>query len=150
MKLEITGTLDIKPTELMLSERGMGTNRRVQMAIDSEVIRLMKPYTPHRNGVLERELNFSGVGTGMITQHGPYARYQYYGKVMVDPKTKAAGFLTPDGWRSRKGVKKVLTDRDLTYQDAPMRGAYWFERMKNDHKDDILRAAAAAAGGSAK
>ena len=39
----------------------------------------------------------------------------FRGKVMVDPKTNAAGFLTPVGWRSRKGCVKVRTDRNLKY-----------------------------------
>lgn len=36
-----------------------------------------------------------------------------------------------------KAPKKV-TDRDLVYNGGPQRGALWFERMKVDHKKEIL------------
>ena len=68
-----------------------------------------------------------------------------------DPELKCAGWIsnTPGPyfgqWYSRKGVIKVRTNRELTYTGAPMRGKKWFERMKADHKDDILRAAQALA-----
>ena len=35
----------------------------------------------------------------------------------------------------------------LTYNGAPDRGAYWFERAMAEHKDDVIREAAALAGG---
>ena len=57
----------------------------------------------------------------------PYAKYLYHGKVMVDPATGAAGFRTPNGWRSRKGCVKVLTKRNLVYNKSknPRAGAHW-------------------------
>ena len=57
----------------------------------------------------------------------PYAKYLFYGKVMVDPKTGAAGFMTSEGWRSRKGGAKVLTGRDLQYNRTknPNAGPRW-------------------------
>ena len=52
---------------------------------------------------------------------GPYARFQYGGKVMVDP-------LTGSPW-ARRGAKKVLTDRPLKYAD-PAATDHWFEAAK--------------------
>ena len=46
------------------------------------------------------------------------------GKVMIDPKIGAAGFMTPEGWRSRKGSVKVLTSRNLVYTKT-MAGPRW-------------------------
>ena len=42
-----------------------------------------------------------------------------------------------------KGEKKVLTDKNLNYTKAmhPLAGPFWFERMKTDHLDSILRGA---------
>lgn len=55
---------------------------KVQKYVDSTVLRLMKPYTPFRNGVLEKSATLSTViGSGEIHQNTPYARYLYYGKV---------------------------------------------------------------------
>lgn len=151
MKIEITGSLlDMKPTEVLLEERGLGKGGRAQTVLDNEIVELMKPYTPHRNGLLENELSFSGIGTGILGQHQPYARYMYYGKVMVDPVTGAAGFRDKEGkWKSRRGVKKIVSNRDITYQGAPMRGAFWFERMKADHIDELLNIVAKETGGRA-
>lgn len=55
----------------------------------------------------------------------------YHGKVMVDPKTKAAGFLTENGWRSRKNVKKVVSSRDIAYDKTknPQAGPLWDRRL---------------------
>ena len=52
---------------------------------------------------------------------GPSARFQYGGKVMVDPDTGSP-------W-ARKGVKKVLTDRPLTYSN-PEATDHWFDTAK--------------------
>ena len=45
----------------------------------------------------------------------------------------------------QKRMRLKPTGKELTYAGAPMRGKKWFERMKADHKDDILRAAQALA-----
>ena len=66
-------------------------------------------------------------GSGEVVWNGPYARYLYYGKVMVGR------------------APKKLTDTDLTFHGAPKRGAFWFERMKVDKKDQILKGAAKVA-----
>lgn len=50
-----------------------------------------------------------------------------------------AGFRSPP--------HKYPTGRPLTYNGAPDRGAYWFERAMAEHKDDVIREAAALAGG---
>lgn len=72
----------------------------------------------------------------------PYARYQYYGKLMVSSVTGSS--------YARHGEKKVLTDIDLVYSKEPLAGKLWFERMKADKKQQILRGAAAMMGGKAK
>lgn len=75
----------------------------------------------------------------------PYARYQYYGKLMVSSVTGSS--------YARHGEKKVLTDKDLVYSTSfkePLAGKLWFERMKADKKQQILRGAAAIMGGKAK
>lgn len=53
---------------------------------------------------------------------------------------------------ARQGEKKVLTDKDLVYSTfkEPLAGKLWFERMKADKKQQILRGATAIIGGKAK
>ena len=50
---------------------------------------------------------------------------------MVDPETGMAGFLTPNGWRSRRGAAKVSSSRDLQYDKTrnPWAGPFWDRRL---------------------
>ncbi|MFV0517248.1 MAG: minor capsid protein [Aminipila sp.] len=103
------------------------TNRfsKAQKFIDSEVLRLSNPYIPMQQGGLQESgILGTKIGSGKVIYNSPYARYQYYGKVMVGR------------------APKKLTDRDLVYHGAPMRGRLWFERMKADKKEQILKGAA--------
>lgn len=112
----------------------------VQKFVDSECIRLMVPYTPMRNGILMKTAVLgTKIGSGHIYYNSPYARYQYYGKLMVSSVTGSA--------YARNGESKVLTDTDLKYSPArhPQAQRMWFEAMKTDKKEQILRGAAAIA-----
>lgn len=134
-------TLEINPTEKLISDRGLEPGGRVQKFIDKECIELMTKYTPWLNGVLEKAPESGTViGSGIIKQTTPYARFQYYGKVMIDPETEST-FAPLYG-------KKVLTDRDLEYNLArhQLAGSHWFSRMAADYKDEILRGAQELAG----
>ena len=119
--------------------------KKAQKFVDSECIRLMKPYTPFMNGVLEKSATIGTViGSGEIHQNAPYARYQYYGMLMVSSVTGSSF--------ARNGESKVLTDTPLQYNTFrhPQAGKMWFERMKADHKKDILAGAAQYAGGKSE
>ena len=108
----------------IMRRKGIEKGGSVQKFIDSEVMRRTDPYTPYRHGFLKSgALAGTKIGSGVIEQNGPYARYLYYGKVMVGR------------------APKTVTSKDLTYSGAPRRGKMWFERMKLDHKEAILRGA---------
>lgn len=146
--------LDMDPIGEMLRVRGLHDGGRVQQVIDSECMRLMGPYMPRRQaGELEHMMVMATiVGSGQIDTPGPYAHYLHEGIVYVDPKYHCAGFQSTKAesygeWFSRRNVVKVPTDRELQYTGAPMRGKKWFDRMKGDHKDEILEAAQRAADG---
>ena len=114
-----------------------------QKFVDSECIRLMVPYTPMLNGILMKSpVLGTKIGSGHIYYLNPYARYQYYGKLMVSSITGSA--------YARMGEKKVLTDMDLNHQKSrhPQAGPFWFERMKVEKGAQILRGAAKYAGGT--
>ena len=132
---------NINPVRRLESDRQLQPGGRVQQFIDSECIRYMKPYTPFLSGVLEHSATLgTQIGYGVIKQNVPYARYQYYGKLMVSS-------LTGSAWSH--GESKILTDKDLNYNTSrhPQAGAFWFERMKADKKQQILRGAQRIANG---
>lgn len=98
-------------------------NRRfsaVQKYIDSEVLRRCEPYIPLDTGMLIKS-GFLGtvIGSGTVRYIAPYSRPQYY-------------------MRNRKKVS----------QTGPLRGSFWFERMKEVHRTAILAEAQRIANGS--
>lgn len=163
---DVDGTLSLKWSKGFSNDM----NSRFELAqreIDKDCIKLMKPYTPFKMGVLENSATIHTViGSGQITQVTPYARYLYYGKVygpnfpIVREKDGTEHIVfghydgdgTIIGWRSPKGRKKHPTGRRLHYSKDkhPLAGKMWFERMKADRKMDILQAAARRLGSIAK
>ena len=135
MKLEA----HIKTAEAIARNRGLQAGGPVQKLVDSEVMRYMSDYMPRRQaGELEHMMVMATViGSGQIDIPGPYAHYLHEGILYVSPSTGSA-------W-AKKNEIKVPTDKELTYAGRPMRGKKFFERMKADHKDDILQAAQALA-----
>lgn len=123
-----------------------------QKFIDSECLRLMRPYTPFRTGMMQRSATLgTRIGSGNIVYNSPYARYLYYG-VVYGPNIPLYVNGVLEGFYSRRGVKKRSTGRQMTYSTArhPQAQRLWFEVMKQQHGDAILRGAAAIAGGSAR
>lgn len=125
---------------LMWANNFSSKNKRsfseAQKFVDSECVRFMNPYTPKQSDALIKSATLgTKIGSGRIEQTAPYARYQYYGKLMVSRTTGSA-------W-AKQGESKVLTDKELTYSAAknPQAGKMWFERMKSDKKEQILRGA---------
>jgi hypothetical protein len=131
--------LDMLPKEELLKRRGLQEGGPVQKFIDSESMRYMSDYMPRRQaGELEHMMVLGTViGSGQIDIPGPYAHYLHEGILFVSPTTGSS-------W-AKKDEIKIPTDRELQYTGAPMRGKKFFDRMKADHKDDILAGAQAAA-----
>lgn len=83
----------------------------VQKMVDSEVLRQSDLYVPMRTGMLKKSgILGTVIGEGVVKYIAPYARQNYY--------TNAG--------RGQEGT-----------QNGGLRGKYWFERMKADHKDEI-------------
>lgn len=80
----------------------------------------------------------SELGKAKLAWNSPQARYLYHGVVMVDPKTGKAAFPIKDnlsgGTRlvSRKGIKKVLSDRAIVYSQSKntKAGKLWAHRAR--------------------
>lgn len=122
--------------EVISKRHGLGEGGYVQAWLDNECIKQMAPFTPFRTGMLVKSATVSNtIGGGVIKQHTPYARFQYYGKVMT----------TEDGrvWAKLHEKKPVVTERNLVHNTAkhPLAGPFWFQRMKEAKKDALLRGA---------
>ena len=128
---------NVKDKETLLRNHGLQEGGPVQKLVDNETMRYMGDYMPRRQaGELEHMMVMATViGSGQIDIPGPYAHYLHEGILYVSPTTGSS-------W-AKKNEIKVPTDQELTYAGAPMRGKKWFDRMKADHKDDILQAAQA-------
>ena len=152
--MQIVGKIHFKEVEQLLAEHGLNDGGKVQKFIDKEVMRKSLPYMPNTNGVLQNAMRAQTViGSGQIRQKTPYARYQYYGVLFVDPITLKGSFYdarTGAHW-SRKGVAKIPdpTGRTLNYNTSKnaLAGSHWFDRAMKDHGESIGRAAARLAKG---
>ena len=133
MKVEF----NISTAETIKRNHGLQPEGPVQKLVDSEAMRYMSDYMPRRQaGELEHMMVMATViGSGQIDIPGPYAHYLHEGILYVSPTTGSA-------W-AKKNEIKIPTDQELTYAGAPVRGKKFFDRMKADHKDDILQAAQA-------
>lgn len=117
----------------ILRNHGLDAGGDVQKFWTVTVMRRMQRRMPYRSGLLiKRMLVATDLSKPLIVIPGPEVRMLYHGKVMVDPKTGAAGFLTVDGWKSSKGVKKSISNRDIEYTTTknPEAGPYWDRRTK--------------------
>lgn len=124
---------------------GLDEKGRVQQVVTNAVLELSEPYIPFEEGALMASGHIEN-GTDVVW-NTPYARYMWNGIVYEDPDLHCAGFQTENGWRSRKDVQKVPTDRELQYHNGTLRGKRWVDRMlQNGGRDKIERMARKAAG----
>jgi len=89
-----------------------------QKFVDSEVLRLSEKYIPLLTGTLIKSgVLGTDIGSGLVQWIAPYAKYQYY-----SPRSPGS-------------------------QTGPLRGPYWFERMKSERGEEIISKAKKIAGG---
>lgn len=153
--MQLVGKLELNLVDEALDKRKLSIGGTGQKFVDSECIRLMKPYTPNLNGVLiDSATRNTVIGSGKIVQNTPYARYHYYGVLYVDPITKKGAFFDAKTGRfwSRSNTPKIPSDRTMKYNTtkSPLAGSHWFERMKKDNSDDIGKGLAKLCGGEFK
>ena len=132
----------INPASQILRDHGLNSGGHVQRFHTSNVLRRIKRYMPYRSGMLiKKTVAATDIAKPLIVTPGPEARMLYHGKVRVDPKTGKAGFLTDDGWKSRRGVAKVPSNRDLVYTTSKnaQAGPYWDRRLKAAEMPVITR-----------
>jgi hypothetical protein len=120
MTFQFDARLEMPEISEILARRGLQAGGAVQQFIDSEVIRYCDPKVPFRTGALKDSALIASVIGEGIVVYAT----PYARRMYYNPK--------------------------FNFNGAPERGAFWFPRMLAEHKDDILRGAAAIAGGNAE
>lgn len=105
---------------------------KAEHIVATQVRKDTSQYVPFLTGSLDQRTLVDG---NAIIYPGPYARFLYYGKVMVDPETGST--------YAKKGVTKVLTDKKLEFNKAGHNQAqsYWFEASKSENLKKWIRVA---------
>lgn len=110
--------------------------RKAQEWLGARVLEGCKPYMPMVTGSLQQR-SYVEDGGRRVVFPGPYARYLYMGKVMVDSVTGKGHRKIPTGpgeyeLRFRKGARRVPTERPLTYTrtNNPQATDHWFDVAK--------------------
>lgn len=114
-------------TKKIMQRLGIEEKGRVQRIVSETVLELCDPYVPFSEGYLRDTGHVEN--NSEIVWNGPYAHYMHEGVVYEDPELHCAGFKTENGWKSRKNVQKVPSDRELHYSNGSLRGAHWVDRM---------------------
>lgn len=107
---------------------------RAQVWLDNRVLRDSTPYVPMLTGSLYKTgILGTTPGEGVVQWIAPYARYQYYGKVMRGPKYGP----------------KYATSKDLNISKSEhsQAQAFWFEAAKAQNKPVWIRGVRQIAGG---
>lgn len=126
-----------------LKARVTNSGTRVEHAVAVQAAADTEKYVPMRTGSLRQRTRVVG---NQIIYPGPYARYLYYGKYMIDPQTGRGPFHIFDEngnehIKYRKGAKLVPTERNLKFWHPDTR-SHWFEYSKIQNLEKWLQTAA--------
>ena len=120
--------LQLPSAAQLIRAKGLAHDGDVQRFHTQNVLKRIKRYMPYVSGATYKiTVAQTDINKPEIVTNTPYAHYIFIGKKMIDPKINASGFLTPEGWRSRRGSVKVLTAENLKYNKTknPAAGPRW-------------------------
>lgn len=94
---------------------------RAEHVLAEQIEKDNQPFVPAFTESITQRTRVDG---SAVIYPGPYARFLYYGKVMVDPNTGST--------YAPKGGTKVVTDRNLVFNQTvhPQAQAHWCEASK--------------------
>lgn len=100
----------------IIRSKGLAADGAVQMFHTRNALNRLERYVHFNTGTTYKiTVVQTDIRKPEIVSDTPYAKYLFRGKVMIDPKINAAGFMTSEGWRSRRGCTKVVTQRNLQF-----------------------------------
>mgnify|MGYP005795486411 CR=1 FL=1 len=118
-----------KSLQTIYKSLGLEDRGRVQQFLGKTVADNLKKYVSFSSGV-QSASTYPLNGGKQVVINVPYAQFQAGGKVMI-------GVYSHSPW-AKRGERKVVTSKNLTYQGGGLRGSRPFERMKADKRDSIL------------
>ena len=128
-----------------LSKKLASASESAEHLLAVEIQKDTEPFVP---ALTKSLVNRTQVKGNMIVYPGPYARYLYYGKVMVDSATgkgpmRIVGDDGSEVIRFRKGATLTPTDRPLNIrQDVhPQAQPHWLEGSKAQNLSKWVRIA---------
>ena len=124
-------TVNSSGMEAVKEQLALGCSKAEQL-VAQQVAKDTVPFVPALTGSLTQRTR---VEDSKVIYPGPYARFLYYGKLMVDPITGSS--------YAPKGGTKVLTDKNLVFSQAmhPQAQAHWFEASKAQNLEKWVRVA---------
>lgn len=114
-----------------ISRKYANNSRQAIRILKSEIAKDTESYVPFRDGQLRRSVTRSLRNADpKIEYDSVYARFLYYGKVMV-------GKITRRAW-AKKGEAKETVNKNLTYSQGV---SHWFEKSKGANLSKWLKMA---------
>lgn len=108
------------------------STNKAEKALAVQIMKDTDKFVPALTGSLTQRTH---IEESTIVYPGPYARFLYYGKVMIYEPTGST-------W-APKGEHKVVTDRDLVMNKSmhPLATSHWFEVSKAANMEKWIRVA---------
>lgn len=128
-----TGNVNVKVdiNTQNISRKYAENSKKAIKTLKSEIAKDTEPYVPFRDGDLRRSVTESLVNdTSIIEYASVYARYLYYGKVMVGKISRKT--------LANKGETKETINKNLTYSQG---GSHWIEKSKKAYFSEWLKIA---------
>ena len=121
--------------------------KEAQKLLNMQVVADCDPLIPFQQGALRNSVNYpQGIYGGEIEYNTPYAHYMYEGEVYgpnIPIRDEVTGEIT--GWYSPP-VKHPTGEKLKYHPEGTERGDHWFEKAKEQHKDDWVRLVKQTAG----
>lgn len=126
--MQFNYNLKMNPTSKILKDHGLTRDGKVTKHLRDTIERFSIPFVPGGSaGKLAKLVTYPA--NDEIKYTSPYAKYQYYGKLMLAKNGSA--------W-AKKGEKKILTDKNLRYHVSGT-GAKWDKLMLRKRKADVVK-----------
>ena len=125
--MKFTYKVKMNSVSQIIKDHGLNKDGRVTRFMRDTVDRLSNPFIPFHNGMLRRNKTYPS--NHEIKYTSPYAKYQYYGKLMLAKNGSS--------W-AKLGEKKVKSSKNLKYHTSGT-GGKWEQLMLQRKKNDLVK-----------